>query len=100
MDHLKEGIGLRGYGQKEPLVEYKRESFEMFEAMMQRFQEDTTRYLYLMQIIRRSDEGPIGSVGRGPQDQDQGGPAGVPVIRSGGGTDGTGKHPPRAVATS
>jgi preprotein translocase subunit SecA len=100
MDHLKEGIGLRGYGQKDPLVEYKRESFEMFEAMMQRFQEDTTRYLYLMQIIRRGDEGPIGSVGGGPQDQDQGGPAGVPVIRSGGGTDGNGKHPPRAIATS
>ena len=34
MDHLKEGIGLRGYGQHDPLVEYKRESFDMFEAMM------------------------------------------------------------------
>ena len=34
MDHLKEGIGLRGYGQKDPLVEYKRESFDMFEDMM------------------------------------------------------------------
>ena len=33
MDHLKEGIGLRGYGQKDPLIEYKREGFEMFEAM-------------------------------------------------------------------
>jgi preprotein translocase subunit SecA len=53
MDHLKEGIGLRGYGQKDPLVEYKRESFEMFEAMMQRSQEDTVRYLYLMQILER-----------------------------------------------
>jgi len=51
MDHLKEGIGLRGYAQHDPLVEYKRESFEMFEAMMQRFQEDTVRYLYLMQVI-------------------------------------------------
>src|SRR2546421_4774267 len=51
MDHLKEGIGLRGYGQHDPLVEYKRESFEMFEAMMQRFQEDTVRYLYLLQVI-------------------------------------------------
>jgi preprotein translocase subunit SecA len=56
MDHLKEGIGLRGYGQHDPLVEYKRESFDMFEAMMQRFQEDTTRYLYLMQIIERPVE--------------------------------------------
>jgi preprotein translocase subunit SecA len=51
MDHLKEGIGLRGYGQHDPLVEYKRESFEMFEAMMQRFQEETVRYLYLLQVI-------------------------------------------------
>jgi preprotein translocase subunit SecA len=51
MDHLKEGIGLRGYGQHDPLVEYKRESFDMFEAMMERFQEETVRYLYLMQII-------------------------------------------------
>ena len=51
MDHLKEGIGLRGYAQQDPLVEYKRESFDMFEAMMNRFQEDTVRYLFLMQII-------------------------------------------------
>jgi preprotein translocase subunit SecA len=51
MDHLREGIGLRGYGQHDPLVEYKRESFDMFEAMMQRFQEETVRYLYLMQVI-------------------------------------------------
>jgi preprotein translocase subunit SecA len=51
MDHLKEGIGLRGYGQKDPLVEYKKESFDMFEEMMGRFQEDTVRYLFLMQII-------------------------------------------------
>ena len=51
MDHLKEGIGLRGYGQQDPLVSYKRESFDMFEAMMTRFQEDTVRYLFLMQIV-------------------------------------------------
>src|ERR1051326_7157130 len=51
MDHLKEGIGLRGYGQHDPLVEYKRESFDMFEAMMARFQEETVRYLYLLQVI-------------------------------------------------
>ncbi len=56
MDHLKEGIGLRGYGQHDPLVEYKRESFDMFEAMMKRFQEDTVRYLYLMQILERPVE--------------------------------------------
>ncbi|CAN5479873.1 preprotein translocase subunit SecA [soil metagenome] len=51
MDHLKEGIGLRGYAQQDPLVAYKKESFEMFEAMMIRFQEDTARHLFRMQII-------------------------------------------------
>jgi preprotein translocase subunit SecA len=49
MDHLKEGIGLRGYAQQDPLVEYKRESFDMFEAMMLKFQEDTVRFLFRMQ---------------------------------------------------
>ena len=58
MDHLREGIGLRGYGQHDPLVEYKRESFDMFEAMMQRFQEETVRYLYLMQIIEAQQPAP------------------------------------------
>ena len=51
MDHLKEGIGLRGYAQQDPLVAYKRESFDMFEAMMTRFQEDTARFLFRMQIV-------------------------------------------------
>jgi preprotein translocase subunit SecA len=85
MDHLKEGIGLRGYGQHDPLVEYKRESFDMFEAMMQRFQEETVRYLYLMQILERPPEG-------GGQEAD----LAVPRIDG----DGNGRRPPRAVATS
>jgi preprotein translocase subunit SecA len=51
MDHLKEGIGLRGYAQQDPLVAYKRESFDMFETMMAKFQEDTVRFLFRMQII-------------------------------------------------
>ena len=58
MDHLNEGIGLRGYGQHDPLVEYKRESFDMFEAMMGRFEEDTVRYLYLMQVIEAPQQRP------------------------------------------
>ncbi|MCU1310316.1 MAG: protein translocase subunit secA [Candidatus Angelobacter sp.] len=68
MDHLKEGIGLRGYAQKDPLVEYKRESFEMFEEMMQRFQEETVRYLYLMQVVGgEGDGGNIPPRDRGPE---------------------------------
>jgi preprotein translocase subunit SecA len=95
MDHLKEGIGLRGYGQHDPLVEYKKESFDMFEAMMQRFQEDTVRYLYLMQILERPPdagaEGPPPSapVGQGP------GPGTL-----GHDGDGNGRRPPRLVSTS
>jgi preprotein translocase subunit SecA len=51
MDHLKEGIGLRGYAQQDPLVAYKKESFELFEDMMGRFQEDTVRFLFQMRIV-------------------------------------------------
>jgi preprotein translocase subunit SecA len=51
MDHLKEGINLRGYAQRDPLVEYKRESFDIFEAMMAKFHEDTVRFLFRMQIL-------------------------------------------------
>jgi preprotein translocase subunit SecA len=50
MDHLKEGIGLRGYGQKDPLIEYKKESFTMFQDMMDRIEDETIRYLYFMRI--------------------------------------------------
>jgi len=51
MDYLKEGIGLRGYGQRDPLVEYKKESYDMFQAMMDRIEEETIRYLFLLQPV-------------------------------------------------
>jgi len=86
MDHLKEGIGLRGYGQHDPLVEYKKESFEMFEAMMRRFQEDTVRYLYLMQILERPPE-PTAP------------PTDAPATATLSG-DGNGRRPARMVSTS
>ena len=50
MDHLKEGIGLRGYAQKNPLTEYKKEGFDLFGAMMARIKEETTEYLFKIQI--------------------------------------------------
>ena len=46
LDHLKEGIGLRGYGQRDPLVEYKKESFALFQAMKDRVEEEMVRYLW------------------------------------------------------
>ncbi|HZI51893.1 MAG TPA: preprotein translocase subunit SecA [Terriglobia bacterium] len=51
MDHLKEGIGLRGYGQRDPLIEYKKESFVLFEDLMSRIEEDTIRFLFLLQPV-------------------------------------------------
>ena len=51
MDHLKEGISLRGYGQRDPLVEYKKESYDLFEALMSRIEEDTLRFLFLLQPV-------------------------------------------------
>jgi preprotein translocase subunit SecA len=50
LDHLKEGIGLRGYGQKDPLVEFKKEAFVLFEDMMARIDNETVRYLFHVQI--------------------------------------------------
>jgi len=51
MDHLKEGIGLRGYGQKDPLVEYKKESFLLFQEMMDRIEDEAVRYLFFLQPV-------------------------------------------------
>ena len=51
LDHLKEGIGLRGYAQKDPLVEYKRESFELFQAMKERIDAEMVRYLWRLRPV-------------------------------------------------
>ena len=54
LDHLKEGIGLRGYGQRDPLVEYKKESFALFQDMKDRIEEEIVRYLWrLRPVIER-----------------------------------------------
>ena len=49
MDNLREGIGLRAYGQKDPLVEYKREAFEAFQAMVQNIKEDALTFIFRVQ---------------------------------------------------
>ena len=56
LDHLKEGISLRGYGQRQPLVEYKRESFSMFQAMKERVDEDTIKYLWRLRAVPKEGE--------------------------------------------
>ncbi len=56
LDHLKEGIGLRGYGQKDPLVEFKKEAFTLFDDLMDRIDTEAVRFLFLMQPAKPQDE--------------------------------------------
>jgi preprotein translocase subunit SecA len=72
LDHLKEGIGLRGYGQRDPLVEYKKESFTMYQALMDRIDEEILRWIFLYQAVQMPQEegeadaaAPAAPIGRG-----------------------------------
>jgi preprotein translocase subunit SecA len=56
MDHLKEGVGLRGYGQRDPLIEYKKEGFEMFEEMKSRIVETTVESLFRVKAAKHEDQ--------------------------------------------
>jgi len=56
LDHLKEGIGLRGYGQKDPLVEFKKEAFTLFDDLMNRIDTEAVRFLFLMQPVKPQEE--------------------------------------------
>ena len=79
LDHLKEGIGLRGYGQRDPLVEYKKESFNLFQAMKDRIDEDIVRYLWwLRPILNEDGERPAPRPVRRPK---------APLTLSGGGAE-------------
>ncbi len=79
LDHLKEGIGLRGYGQRDPLVEYKRESFELFEDLWNRSTEEMVRMLYLLRPISAEDERELrGAHARRQQQVSYSGPESAP----------------------
>ncbi len=56
IDHLKQGIGLVGYGQKDPLVEYKKQSFDMFQDMLDRIDTNTARSLFNLEIVQRDEQ--------------------------------------------
>ena len=51
MDMLREGVGLRAYGQRDPLVEYKLEAYDMFQAMIDAIQDDVVRYMYRVNVV-------------------------------------------------
>jgi len=59
LDHLKEGIGLRGYGQRDPLIEYKKESFGLFQAMKDRVDEEIVRYLWWLRPVMNDEAAPV-----------------------------------------
>jgi len=59
MDQLRDGIGLRGYGQKDPLAEYKREGYDMFASMMDRIKSDTLERLFKVQIAKGERPDPV-----------------------------------------
>jgi len=77
IDHLKEGIGLRGYGQRDPLVEYKKESFELFTLMKERIEDQIVQYLFRLQPVIREAEGEIAA-----EDEPRRAPVGLPSRRS------------------
>jgi preprotein translocase subunit SecA len=75
MDHLKEAIGFRGYGQKDPLVEYKRESYEYFENMRFGYEDEIISYLYRVEpqpafVPEEQPPQPSGALPAEEQDQD------------------------------
>jgi preprotein translocase subunit SecA len=73
MDHLKEGINLRGYGQKDPLVEYKKESYILFQDLMDRIEDDTVRYLFFVRFEHNRPDLPFDTedvMDEGDEDED------------------------------
>jgi preprotein translocase subunit SecA len=55
MDYLQEGIGLRSYGQKDPLVEFQREGYAMFESMKESIRDEFVRYIYRIELVRQDE---------------------------------------------
>jgi len=81
MDELKQGIGNRAYGQKDPLVEYKKESFDLFSAMMDRIEDETVRYLYFLQVTQNAPVLPFPEEGEeegGEEESSNGSPGRLP----------------------
>jgi preprotein translocase subunit SecA len=77
IDHLKEGIGLRGYGQRDPLIEYKKESFELFTLMKERIEDQIVQYLFKLQPVPREE-----AEGVAAQPQERRAPVAMPARRA------------------
>jgi hypothetical protein len=87
MDYLREGIGLRGYGQRDPEMEYKREGYDMFQAMMTATKEEFVRYMFHVQVVEdvQDKPGPVATIHEGAPTM-VGGPADAPAVAAASGT--------------
>src|SRR4051812_50226136 len=92
MDYLQEGIHLRAYAQQDPLVEYQREAFDMFEALTASIREDFVQYIYRVELVRQDQQTQAPKVQRMKENRDDvvAGPAGG----GGGGTAPGARRPP------
>jgi preprotein translocase subunit SecA len=80
IDHLKEGIGLRGYGQRDPLIEYKKESFELFTLMKERIEDQIVQYLFKLQPVPQQETPAAGDAP--PPSAPRRGPVAMPSRRA------------------
>ena len=71
MDYLQEGIHLRAYAQRDPLVEYQREAFTMFEVLTASIQEDFVKYIYRVELVRQDEQPQAPRVQRLPENRDE-----------------------------
>jgi preprotein translocase subunit SecA len=85
MESMKEGIGLRGYGQQDPLREYKKEGYALFEGLMDRIREETLSTLFRIQLVRKRPPEEIQKARRRPLQMSHGGdgPRTVTIRREG-----------------
>jgi preprotein translocase subunit SecA len=90
MDYLQEGIGLRAYGQRDPLVEFQREAYSMFEEMKDAIQEEFVLYIYRVELVRQDEP-----ARPRPQRVTLSGGEGAAAPRATGGSQGAGDKTPR-----
>ena len=93
MDYLQEGIHLRAYAQRDPLVEYQREAFSMFEALTASIQEDFVKYIYRVEFVRREEQAPAPRVQRLSENRDEVASGAGGASTGGGGAAGGGPQP-------
>jgi len=79
IDYIQEGIGFRGYAGRDPVVEFQKEGFELFETMLNRLHEDVSQFVYRVEVQVQPGRTAVGTPGAGEPAQVEGAPAPAPV---------------------